>query len=168
MLEGQRPCTILSFNFHTTVEYLTIGDLLQHISKSIVVCGRSTPKMLTKIYNTKIKKFGGYTRAELLPFINYVLICFILAKAEVYKNEGNDEYGKKNFRNAVNFYTEGIKVNCKDEELKAKLYCNRAAAHFRLGERFYFNLFIYLFVYLFSIYLVTVVKVLAQLILKMN
>ena len=99
-----------------------------------------------------------------MPFPNYVLICFILAIAEVYKNEGNDEYGKKNFRNAVYFYTEGIKVNCKDEELKAKLYGNRAEAHFRLGERFYFNLFIYLF----SIYLVTVVKILGQLIVKMN
>ena len=42
-------------------------------------------------------------------------------------------------------------MNCKDEELEAKLYCDRAEAHFCLGEMFYFNLFIYLF----SIYLVT-------------
>ena len=41
---------------HTTVEYLSrnvsIGQLLQHISKSIVVCARSRPKKtLTKTYN---------------------------------------------------------------------------------------------------------------------
>jgi len=60
---------------------------------------------------------------------------FILAKAEVYKSEGNDQYQKKDFINAIYFYTEGIKVNCKDEELKAKLYSNRATAHFYLGEK---------------------------------
>ena len=30
---------------------------------------------------------------------------------------------------------EGIKVNCKDEELNAILYSNRAAARFNLGEK---------------------------------
>ena len=33
----------------------------------------------------------------------------------------SDEYKKNNFNNAVQFYTEGIEVNCKDEELNAKL-----------------------------------------------
>ena len=36
----------------------------------------------------------------------------------------------------IQFYTEGIKVNCKDEELNAILYSNRAAARFNLGEKF--------------------------------
>jgi len=58
------------------------------------------------------------------------------AIAEVYKNEGNDEYRKNDFSRAIHFYTEGIKVNCKDKELKAKLYSNRAIAHFYLGENF--------------------------------
>ena len=47
---------------------------------------------------------------------------FIVAIAEVCRKEGNDEYNKRNFNNAIHFYTEGIKVNCKDEELNAKLY----------------------------------------------
>jgi len=38
------------------------------------------------------------------------------------------------FSNAIHFYTEGIKVDCKDEELKAKLYSNRATAQYYLGE----------------------------------
>jgi len=54
------------------------------------------------------------------------------AIAEVYKNEGNDEYRKKNFSNAIYFYTEGINIKCKDKELNAKLYSNRAIAHFYL------------------------------------
>jgi len=41
---------------------------------------------------------------------------------------------QKNFSNAICLYTKGINVTCKDEELKAKLYSNRAAAHFYLGE----------------------------------
>ncbi|KAL9981549.1 hypothetical protein ACROYT_G010265 [Oculina patagonica] len=55
-------------------------------------------------------------------------------KAEVYKNKGNYEYSKKNLSNAIHFYTEGIKVNCKDDELNAKLYSNRAIAHLHLGN----------------------------------
>ena len=31
-------------------------------------------------------------------------------------------------------YTEGIEVKCKDEELNAKLYNNRASAHYHLGK----------------------------------
>ncbi|KAL9958132.1 hypothetical protein ACROYT_G035103 [Oculina patagonica] len=57
------------------------------------------------------------------------------AIADVYKNQGNEEYKKKDFINAIHFYTEGIKVNCKDEELNAKLYSNRAIAQFYLGEK---------------------------------
>lgn len=59
---------------------------------------------------------------------------FVSAIAEVYKNEGNDESKKDEFINAIHFYTEGINVNCKDKELIAKLYTNRASAHFNLGE----------------------------------
>ena len=64
-----------------------------------------------------------------------ITIWFVVAIAEVYKEWGNDEYNKKNFNGAIHFYTEGIKVNCKDEELNAKLYSNRAAAHFKLGKK---------------------------------
>ena len=61
-------------------------------------------------------------------------LCSLSAIAEVHKNGGNDEFNKKEYRNAINSYTKGINVNCKDEELNAKLYSNRATAHFRLGK----------------------------------
>ena len=58
MLEAPRPCKILCFSVRTTVEYLnryvSIGQLLQHISESIVVCARSRPKMLTKTYYKEV------------------------------------------------------------------------------------------------------------------
>ena len=57
-----------------------------------------------------------------------------LAIAEVYKTEGNEAYLQEDYSNAVYFYTEGIKVNCKDEDLKANLYSNRAYANLRLGK----------------------------------
>ena len=68
-----------------------------------------------------------------LRYISIIII--IVAIAEVYKNEGNDEYKKNDFNNAIQFYTKGIKVNCKDEELNAKLYSNRAAANLNLGKK---------------------------------
>ena len=52
LLEGPRPCTILCFNVHPTVEYrisnVVIGQLLQRISRFIVVCARSKAKNARK------------------------------------------------------------------------------------------------------------------------
>ena len=81
------------------------------------------------MFMTKPRCAAGYL------IMHYLFYCFILAIAEVYKNEGNDSYRQNDFNNAIYFYTEGIKVNCKDEELKAQLYSNRANAYFRLGEK---------------------------------
>ena len=52
----------------------------------------------------------------------------------MYKTEGIKAYLKEDYSNAVYFYTEGIKVNCMDKDLKAKLYSNRAYANLRLGK----------------------------------
>ena len=65
---------------------------------------------------------------------NDIFSSHFIAIAEVYKNEGNEAYLKEDYVNAVYFYTEGIKVNCKDQELKGKLYSNRAYANLRLGK----------------------------------
>lgn len=59
---------------------------------------------------------------------------FRLAIAEVYNNEGESEHGKGDFVKAIEKYTEGIKVNCKDENLNAVLFTNRATAYYHLGE----------------------------------
>ena len=57
-----------------------------------------------------------------------------LAIADVYRLEGNKECKNKELLNAVYFYTEGLQVNCKDDNLNARLYHNRATAYFYLGE----------------------------------
>ncbi len=56
----------------------------------------------------------------------------------MYLEDGNNEYKKKEAYNAIYFYTEGIQVNCKDANLNAKLYSNRATAHLHLGKIFLF------------------------------
>ena len=64
---------------------------------------------------------------------NYFII-FFAAIADVYRNEGNEASKNGDFINAIHFYTKGIKVNCNEKELKAKLYNNRAIIHFKLGK----------------------------------
>ena len=62
-------------------------------------------------------------------------VCiFISAIAETHKNAGNDAFRKHDFVKAVSLYTEGIEVKCKDEDLNAKLYNNRASAQYHLGK----------------------------------
>ena len=60
----------------------------------------------------------------------------LLGIAKVCLEEGNKEYKQGEDNNAINSYTEGIQVNCKDKRLNAKLYSNRATANFRLGNNF--------------------------------
>ena len=54
--------------------------------------------------------------------------------ADAHRNLGNEAFKKGFFISAIHFYTKGIKVNCNDKELKAKLYNNRAIAHLKLGK----------------------------------
>ena len=60
--------------------------------------------------------------------------ALFFAIAEVYYNEGNEACFKEDYSNAIYFYTEGIKVNCKDIDLKDQLYSKRAYANLRSGE----------------------------------
>ena len=62
------------------------------------------------------------------------MIVFVLEKAKELKNAGNEAYTKKDFAEAISFYTEGIKVECKDKELVSKLYNNRSTVYFYLGN----------------------------------
>ena len=81
-------------------------------------------KPMFSIFDVIICRFNGIIKQPAL----------FLAIAEVYKTEGNEAYLKEDYSNAVYFYTEGLKVNCKDEDLKAKLSSNRAYANLRLGK----------------------------------
>ncbi|CAH3129303.1 unnamed protein product, partial [Pocillopora meandrina] len=63
-----------------------------------------------------------------------IFYFFFAAIADVYRNEGNEAFKKGDFINAIHFYTKGIKMNCNEKELKAKLHNNRAIAHSKLGN----------------------------------
>lgn len=58
-------------------------------------------------------------------------MCFI-ELANNYKEDGNFNFKHKKYRLAIVSYTEGIRTKCKDTNLMAQLYNNRAAAHFML------------------------------------
>lgn len=49
-----------------------------------------------------------------------------------YKEDGNFNFKHEKYRLAIMNYTEGIRTKCKDTDLMAQLYNNRAAAHFML------------------------------------
>ncbi|KAM7440465.1 HSP70/90 co-chaperone, partial [Porites harrisoni] len=61
----------------------------------------------------------------------------LIAIAQVYNNEGTEAFLKRDYSNAVYFFTEGIKVNCKDEDCMAMLYSNRASANLHEGNYIY-------------------------------
>ena len=63
-----------------------------------------------------------------------IIFYFFAATADAYRNKGNEAFKKGDFINAIHFYTEGIKMNSDAKELNAKLYNNRAIAHFKLGK----------------------------------
>ena len=59
-----------------------------------------------------------------------------LVRARDCFQQGNKEYRQGDFHRALQLYTEGLQLSCKDNRLTARLYNNRAAAHFRLGMEF--------------------------------
>ena len=71
---------------------------------------------------------------ELLLIVKDIFfLLFSSARAEAYKEDGNYGYKRKNFKEAIAAYTEGIKIKCDDAGLNAILYTNRATAQFCLG-----------------------------------
>uniref|UniRef100_A0A2C9LA05 Cns1/TTC4 wheel domain-containing protein n=1 Tax=Biomphalaria glabrata TaxID=6526 RepID=A0A2C9LA05_BIOGL len=56
------------------------------------------------------------------------------ARADSYRDDGNEQFKLKKYKIAIANYTEGITCRCPDAELNAILYANRAAAQFYLGN----------------------------------
>ena len=87
----------------------------------------------------------GVCTKTLAFIVNFFpIFVSVLAIAEVYFQEGNKKYNEKEFSNAVYFFTEGIKMNCKDTVKNAKMYSNRAAAYSQLGSMSLFLLLLLL------------------------
>lgn len=71
---------------------------------------------------------------RLVQLLAKLCLYFCSVIAETSKNAGNDAFHEDDFVKAINLYTEGIEVKCEDEDLNAKLYNNRASAHYHLGK----------------------------------
>ena len=62
------------------------------------------------------------------------IVSLATQHARAFKEEGNNEYRKGAYNYAIVCYTEGIKENCDDKNVNAKLFTDRATAHLQLGE----------------------------------
>ena len=63
----------------------------------------------------------------------------------MYKELGDAYLAEKQFQNALSFYTQGIDVKCKDDQLNVKLYIARSDLQRSLGESFFFFLSFFFF-----------------------
>ena len=67
----------------------------------------------------------------------------LILSAKVKYLKGNLEHTKKDYEKALSYYTEGLELKCKDDEINAKLYSWRSHSHNHLGELtrlfFFFN-----------------------------
>ena len=58
----------------------------------------------------------------------------ILEIATNFKEQGNDYFKGKRYREALGFYTQGIDAKPTDEAVLEALYCNRAACNLELRK----------------------------------
>ena len=63
-----------------------------------------------------------------------IWVLFPTETAKVFKELGDVELSKEEFKNALDFYTQGIDVKCKDDQLNAELYLCRWLSNCHLGE----------------------------------
>ena len=69
--------------------------------------------------------------------IKFYLIFIFLGRATVLKEDGNEMFKRKKYRDAIDLYTEALAKKPSDTQLTAVLYCNRAAAHYYIGKNCY-------------------------------
>lgn len=53
--------------------------------------------------------------------------------AQNFKEQGNDYFKGKRYREAIDFYTQGLDAKPTDATLQEALYCNRAACNLELS-----------------------------------
>lgn len=57
-----------------------------------------------------------------------------VGRASAYKEDGNELFKKKKYKEAITAYSEGLQQGSTDDQLLAILHCNRAAAHYHIGN----------------------------------
>ncbi|KAM8828607.1 small glutamine-rich tetratricopeptide repeat-containing protein beta isoform 1-T4 [Spinachia spinachia] len=84
----------------------------------------AVPQPLTDIFLNCLLKNDNITQPETSPSPE------VIERAEQLKNEGNNHMKEENYRCAVECYTKAIVMDLRN----AVYYCNRAAAHSKLGN----------------------------------
>ena len=51
-----------------------------------------------------------------------------------HKEDGNEHFKKKQYKDAIKSYSEGLAQGCEDSKLNAVLLGNRATSHYYLSE----------------------------------
>ncbi|XP_063068865.1 small glutamine-rich tetratricopeptide repeat-containing protein beta [Engraulis encrasicolus] len=87
-------------------------------------CHLAAPQPLTEIFLNSLLKNDILTSPETTPSPEDI------ERAEQLKNEGNNHMKEENFASAVDCYTKAIDL----DQRNAVYYCNRAAAHSKLGH----------------------------------
>ena len=54
-------------------------------------------------------------------------------RALAHKEDGNEQYKKRRYKQAIQCYTEGLSQGCKDSSVISVLLGNRATSHYYLG-----------------------------------
>lgn len=62
------------------------------------------------------------------------MFFFIIEVAKNFKDEGNEYFKGKRYREALGFYTQGIDAKPEDPKIQEVLLCNRAACNLELSE----------------------------------
>lgn len=60
---------------------------------------------------------------------------FYVEIAQNFKEQGNDYFKGKRYREALGFYSQGVDAKPEDKSLLEALLCNRAACNLELSER---------------------------------
>lgn len=96
---------------------------------------KSTDEVLAELnkmpfFMTKLDESDENTELEALKALAYEGEPYEVA--ENFKNQGNDLYKVKRFKDARELYTKGIDVKCKDDKINEALYANRAICELEL------------------------------------
>ncbi|AET38278.1 HSP70/90 family co-chaperone CNS1 Ecym_2559 [Eremothecium cymbalariae DBVPG len=113
--DPQLPPQLTEFHDKTT------DEVLKELNKM--------PFFMTKLDNADVEN-GGNVELEALKALAYEGEPHEVAAN--FKNQGNDLYKVKRYKDARTMYSKGIEVKCEDDSINGSLYLNRAACELEL------------------------------------
>ena len=127
-LEGKTLTNHLAAVHQNSSDFFTVKVLRYTVHRCTYVCMRACMHVCMCTFVCHFSRI-----IWMCVYIYRLKETSLLGRAKVHKDEGNDFFKNKKYREAIDEYTEGIKQNSSDLTMNAVLYCNRATAHFYLG-----------------------------------